>query len=789
MSFPSPITELKLRVSTGSPPNVQSFEESIPPSALSGMTGSHQINTSSLISAFNTKPQGTIFNYAIVTRYDDINLVPDEIIITPGNSNFVPRQIPTNLSLSQTSLTKNTLDADFLLSSLVTITSNNTTGLFSFSSSHPQFASINSSSGLVNLHTGGTTDITVSQGVSSDNVYAAAATPVSLTLQVNKVVPVITVQDIPDKTPSDEPFELDVSSISGGTYTFSSSDPDVATVNSNGVVTIEGPGDATITVSQAASSDGVFAAAVSVSNAFTVLEPVLEPSLTLASNGAYKFVGSIPSGSQNPFFVTDANNVVYAVMRNSQDSINKINAYAKGTSGASTPFTHSTAGVIPFNRIVTTLMTNMSSMFRTATTFNSDISSWDTSNVTNMSQMFENASLFNQAIGSWNTAQVINMSRMFYNLNSSANYAFNQNIGSWVTSNVTDMFLMFRGANQFNNGDSSSIDSWDVSNVTNMGGIFSRAIRFNQSLNSWNTSMVENMSSVFQNCTAFNGNVSSWNTSKVTNMAFMFYFATAFNQDIGSWNTSSVLNMSAMFQNATLFNQDIGSWNTSAVTDMTSMFQDATAFNQDIGSWNTSAVTNMIYMFQNATSFDKPLNAWNTSAVTNMSAMFYFATAFDQPLSSWDVSSVQYMIYMFENATSFDQPLNAWNVSSVLDMSAMFRNASAFDQPLNSWNTSVVTDMSSMFSGATAFNQDIGSWNTSSVLNMSAMFQNATSFDKPLNAWNVSSVLDMTSMFQNATLFNQDISGWDVSSVTPKPPTDFSTGSALTVENTPPAFR
>ncbi len=42
----------------------------------------------------------------------------------------------------------------------------------------------------------------------------------AMKFMVTKVVPVITVQDIPDKTPSDEPFELDVSSISGGTYTF-----------------------------------------------------------------------------------------------------------------------------------------------------------------------------------------------------------------------------------------------------------------------------------------------------------------------------------------------------------------------------------------------------------------------------------------------------------------------------------------------------------------------------------------------------------------------------------------
>ncbi|GIS21534.1 MAG: hypothetical protein CM15mP122_0400 [Bacteroidota bacterium] len=34
-------------------------------------------------------------------------------------------------------------------------------------------------------------------------------------------------------------------------------------------------------------------------------------------------------------------------------------------------------------RVVTTLVTNMSDLFRHQNTFNQDISSWDTSNVTN----------------------------------------------------------------------------------------------------------------------------------------------------------------------------------------------------------------------------------------------------------------------------------------------------------------------------------------------------------------------------------------------------------------------
>ena len=42
-------------------------------------------------------------------------------------------------------------------------------------------------------------------------------------------------------------------------------------------------------------------------------------------------------------------------------------------------------------------------------TFNGDISKWDTGKVTTMYYMFSSASAFNQDIGSWNTAQVTDM--------------------------------------------------------------------------------------------------------------------------------------------------------------------------------------------------------------------------------------------------------------------------------------------------------------------------------------------------------------------------------------------
>jgi len=67
---------------------------------------------------------------------------------------------------------------------------------------------------------------------------------------------------------------------------------------------------------------------------------------------------------------------------------------------------------VPSN--ITEYITNMSSMFYGATSFNqSSISLWNTSRITNMSSMFYNAASFDQYISSWNVSSVLSANNIF----------------------------------------------------------------------------------------------------------------------------------------------------------------------------------------------------------------------------------------------------------------------------------------------------------------------------------------------------------------------------------------
>ena len=286
------------------------------------------------------------------------------------------------------------------------------------------------------------------------------------------------------------------------------------------------------------------------------------------------------------------------------------------------------------------------------------INNWDVSTVTNITSAFLDASSFNQDLNNWDTSS----------------QRSGQSAPGIVMSNV------FNGAIAFN----GNITNWFTGKLATGSNFLTKAFVFNQDISTKKILAANSPTGV---------EYVAWDVSNCTTFSQFFYRASAFNQDIGNWNiggnpSTTAVSCYRMFRSATSFNQDIytkaisaaasptGSayvaWDMSKVNDMEYMFSEGgSTFNGDINNWDTSSVVDMQYMFQQASIFNQDISTKSISSAVSPTGSAYIA---------WDVSSVLNFQRMFRKAFLFNKNLRSWNLnSSVTNMTNMFETTTAMN--------------------------------------------------------------------------------------------------------------
>ena len=222
-------------------------------------------------------------------------------------------------------------------------------------------------------------------------------------------------------------------------------------------------------------------------------------------------------------------------------------------------------------------------------------------------------------------------------------------MSEWDTSEVTSLLKVFYGSSI---QDSVNIEGWDTSSVRSLNKAFSQTKLAAADLSNWDTSSVTDMTQAFYEATKFNGDVSGWDTSHVSqnNMKEMFYKASAFQHcDLGGWDTSRITRLDYTFANSKHNGAGVGYWDTSSMTHLNNNWEFNGVFNGNLGGWDVSNVKDMVcnWRWSKYTYKGEGLEAWDVSSVTNMYGLFWWAPSIQADVSQWFILLSYINIYFF----------------------------------------------------------------------------------------------------------------------------------------------
>ena len=427
------------------------------------------------------------------------------------------------------------------------------------------------------------------------------------------------------------------------------------------------------------------------------------------------------------------------------------------------------------------VVTTLRDMFKGSDLFNTDISTWNVTNVTNMRGVFDGCSYFNVNLSPWDVSNVTDMVNMF-----SGCFNFNQDLSSWNVTNIQRKPIGFSP----NNSKwilpkpiwGTNAGVGDVPPVVQGGETDTCVIKITNTDTSLAaplevTTQIYKPGSVWSVKDLDTGVVVASNTKP-----------TSTDPRIVCSKDSSFLNVKSISPVADTKRYAITASGTSAsINCRPANGSNVTAhgvielesFSNQVGAYTFSVdsvdlivpnylptnIKTLKQMFYYAGAFNQDLSTWNTANVTNMDSVFLHCKYFDGDVSTWDTSNVTTMSNMFKGCVRFNSDLSNWNVSKVTKFNLMLNDCTRFSSDLSGWRPVAGTDFNNMFRECVNFNSDLSEWTVDSGINFSAMFYNCKKFNQDLSNWKTDNATDMSYMFENADMLGQDLSTWCVGKI------------------------